>query len=169
MLLAHVQCAGRSAYRGPRTSAAFCWALAVVVMIACSLHAHAQDKQTGLAFSPRIAAQLLSQVREGLEGGSQKKLFTAFALDRMAGGAAFKQQIDGLLTRTESIRVHLNLVEATSSAENQATVLVDAEMEAGPSDNSLPVHKRARLTFSAEKTAAGWKFVGLQPRSFFSL
>jgi hypothetical protein len=46
---------------------------------------------------------------------------------------------------------------------------VEAEMEADPRDNGLPVHKRARLTLIAEKSKGGWKFTGVEPRSFFSL
>lgn len=132
----------------------------------------AQNKpspQADNSFSPHIASQLLSQVREGVEGRSQKKMFAAFALNKMENGPLFKQQIAGLFNRTETIRVHLNLVEASATAETQASVQVDAEMEADPRDNSLPVHRRARVTFTVEKTAVGWKFVDVQPRSFFSL
>jgi hypothetical protein len=149
-------------------------ALFLVVMLAAKLCAVGQtqpDTQSPpeAAFSPKVASQLLAQVREGLEGRSQKKFLSAFSLSSMAGSAVFKQQINGLFSRTDSVRIHMNLVEVSSSAPDHPIVLVDAEMEASPRDNSLPVHKRTRLAFTAEKTLSGWRFVNVQPRSFFSL
>jgi hypothetical protein len=46
---------------------------------------------------------------------------------------------------------------------------VDLEMEADlRDDNRPPVRKQARLRFVAVKSADGWKFTDVQPRSFFS-
>jgi len=144
------------------------------VLLAAFLPISAQDKSPAAtandaAFDTKIASQLLSQVREGLEGRSQKKMFSTFDLAHMSNGPLFKQQVIGFFNQTDAIRVHLNLVEVTGSR-----VLVDAELEADPRDNSLPVHKRARLTLTAEKSPAGkgasqWKFTSIEPRSFFSL
>lgn len=148
--------------------------LAFMLIIAASLPMFAQtnDKDKSTASNDdtaRIASQLIRQIREGLEGRSPKKMLAAFDLAKMENGSNFKQQIAGLFARTEAIRVHLNLVEAASSEEQHATILVDAEMEAEPRDNSLLARKRARLTLTAERTASGWKFTSVEPRTFFSL
>jgi hypothetical protein len=150
------------------------------VLLAAFLPISAQDKSpagaatSDAAFDTKIAAQLLGQVREGLEGRSQTRMFSAFDLARMSNGPLFKQQVIGFFNQTEAIRVHLNLVEVAVTEGGQARVLIDAELEADPRDNSLPVHKRARLTLTAEKSpagkgAAGWKFTSIEPRAFFSL
>ena len=150
------------------------------VLLFLALTIAAQDKSpAGTAvndavFDTKIASQLLSQVREGLEGRSQKKMFSTFDLARMSDGSLFKQQVIGFFNQTDAIRVHLNLVEVAATEGGQARVLIDAELEADPRNNSLPVHKRARLTLTAEKSRAGkgaaeWKFTSIEPRSFFSL
>ncbi len=145
--------------------------LVLALIFTASLPVFAQNKDKNTTSSGDItrgASQLLNQIREGLEGRSPRKMLAAFDLAKMENGPNFKQQIAGLFNRTEAIRVHLNLVEATGE-EQQATILVDAEMEAEPRNNSMPARKRARLTLTAEKTAGGWKFTSVEPRTFFSL
>ena len=147
------------------------FAFTLIVTASLPMFAQNKDKDKSTASDndiARIASHLLRQIREGLEGRSPKKMLAAFDLAKMENGQNFKQQIAGLFTRTEAIRVHLNLVEAVGE-EQHATILVDAEMEAEPRDNSLLARKHASLTLTAEKTAAGWKFTSVEPRSFFSL
>lgn len=128
----------------------------------------AQGKDDPSAFSDRRAARLLDQLREGLEARMAKKALDAFDLARMNGGPAFKNQITAFLNQCETIRVHFNLIEiSTTGAEAAATV--DVEMEENlPGDISAPIHKHAQLRFTAQNGAKGWKFTGVQPRSFFS-
>ncbi len=86
----------------------------------------------------------------------------------MKDGPIFKQQIASFFSQTESIRVHLNLVE-TSAEADKATIGVDAEMEVEPR-NGAPVSRRnERLTFTAANIGGRWKLIDVQPRSFFSL
>jgi hypothetical protein len=126
----------------------------------------AQEKD-GSAFTDRIAAQLLDQIREGLESRIAKKTLGAFDLSRMNGGASFKNQITALLNQYDSVRVHFNLIE-TSTTGAEATAVVDVEMEENlPGDVSAPVHKHAQLRFVAQNGSKGWKFTDVQPRSFF--
>ncbi len=143
-----------------------CCAILCALLLA-PLSFSAQDKPS--SFTTPVASQLLAQVREGLEGRSQKKILAAFDLSQMTNGPLFRQQIAGLFNQTESVRVHLNLVEIEAGDAGRQRVAVEAEMEADPRGNGLPVHKRARLTFIAERSAHGWKFTGVEPRSFFSL
>ena len=120
------------------------------------------------AFDAQTASHLLRQLSEALQGQSQKKFLALFDLDRMKDSALFRQQIASFFSRTISIRVHLNLGETTVEGD-RATIAVDAQMEAEPGDGSPIVRRNDRLNFTAANSGGTWKFVELQPRSFFSL
>ena len=115
-------------------------------------------------FTEQAASKLLNQVAEGLNGRTARKMLSAFDLNRMDGGAAFKDRISAFFNQTDSIRVHFKLLEVT---DNIATV--DAEMDVTPhSDLAPPQHKYMQLRFTGEKVGGGWKFIDVQPRNFFS-
>ncbi len=130
----------------------------------------AQPKQppAQTAFDAQTASRLLRDLSEALQGQSQKKFLALFDLDRMKDSALFRQQIASFFSRTISIRVHLNLGE-TAVEGDRATVAVDAQMEAEPGDGSPIVRRNDRLNFTVANSGGTWKFVELQPRSFFSL
>jgi hypothetical protein len=86
----------------------------------------------------------------------------------MKDGALFKQQTNSFFAQTESIRVHLNLVD-TSMDGDKASIAVDAEMEAEPRNGGPIVRRNERLNFMVANVENRWKIVDLQPRSFFSL
>lgn len=128
----------------------------------------AQEKDDPSAFTDRVAARLLDQFKEGLEGRMVKKALGSFDLSRMSGGPAFKNQITAFLNQFETVRIHFNLLE-TSTTGAEASATVDVEMEENlPGDVSAPVHKHAQLRFVAQNGSKGWKFTDVQPRSFFS-
>ena len=121
------------------------------------------------AFTTRDAARLLDQIGAGLIGHNRQKTLAVFDLTRMADGRLFEQQITSFLAHTGIIRVHYNGIDAETE-EGEGIASVDFEMEAAPRDDDLPpVRKQARLRLVAENTAAGWKLIDVQPRSFFSL
>jgi hypothetical protein len=120
------------------------------------------------AFNDRAASVLLRRLAEALEGHSEKKMLALFDLSRMKDGPLFKEQISSFFSRSESIRIHLNLVEV--EAENQGTGMsVDAEMEVQPGNNGPPSRRSERLGFTVARMGKDWKFSGVQPRAFFSL
>lgn len=124
----------------------------------------AQTDPADDSFNDLAASKLLSQVAEGLQGHLSRKMLDAFDLARMTRGATFKQQVTAFFNQYDSIRVHLKLLEVKDN-----TVIVNAQMEESTSGNfPAPQHKSAQLRFTAEKTPAGWKFVDVQPRAFFS-
>ncbi len=130
----------------------------------------AQPKQPPpqTAFDAQTASRLMQQLSEALQGQSQKKFLALFDLDRMKDSALFRQQIASFFSRTISIRVHLNLGETVVEGE-RVTVAVDAQMEAEPGDGGPIVRRNDRLNFTVANSGGTWKFVELQPRSFFSL
>ena len=123
-----------------------------------------QSSQAAEAFTETTAAKLLSQLAEGLRAHSSHKMLSVFELSHMEDAPLFRQQITAFFSQYDSIRVHFKLVEVKDN-----TVIVDAQMEASTSgDVTPPQRKSIQLRFSAEKTTAGWKFVDVQPRAFFS-
>lgn len=123
-----------------------------------------QSDSAGDVFTEGAASKLLRQMAEGLQGHSARKMLGAFDLDRMDGGALFQQQITAFFNEYETIRVHFKLVEVKEGA-----AIVDAEMDATPPENSgPPQHKSLQIRLSAARVAAGWKFIDVQPRNFFS-
>lgn len=111
---------------------------------------------------------MLRQLSEALQGHSQKKLLALFDLAQMKDSALFKEQINLFFAQSESIRVHLNLVE-TNAENERPTFAVDAEMEVEPTNGGPIVRQNERVTFTVAKAGSGWKFIEAQPRSFFSL
>jgi hypothetical protein len=120
------------------------------------------------AFTDHTASVLLRQLSESLQGHSQKQFLALFDLGKMKEGTLFKQQIAAFFSQTESIRVHLNLAETSAEADN-ATIAVDAEMEVEPRSGAPSSRRHEHVTFSAANIGGHWKFIDVQPRSFFSL
>jgi hypothetical protein len=127
-----------------------------------------QQQPTPATFDAQAASRMLLQLSEALQGHSQKQFLALFDLDRMKDGALFKQQINSFFGQADSIRVHLNLVD-TSFDGDKASLAVDAEMEAQPRDGGAPTRRNERLNFAVGRVDDTWKFVDVQPRSFFSL
>jgi len=127
-----------------------------------------QQQPTPSTFDAQAASRLLLQLSEALEGHSQNQFLTLFDLDAMKDGALFKQQINSFFGQADSIRVHLNLVD-TSVDGDKASLAVDAEMEAQPRDGGVPTSRNEQLNFAVARAGNRWKFVDVQPRSFFSL
>jgi len=126
------------------------------------------QSQPGASFTDRDTMQLLNQIRDGIDSRSQKKILSAFDLEKMGGGAVFKQQIAGFLAQSDLIRIHFNQIQTTME-NGRGIATAQVEMEADPRDsNLLPVYKQTQLHFVAEKSPAGWRFTDVQPRSFFS-
>lgn len=120
------------------------------------------------AFDAQTASRMLLQLSEALQGHSQKQFLALFDLSRMKDGALFRQQINSFFAQTESIRAHLNLSDTSIDGE-KANIAVDAEMEAEPSNGGAVSRRNDRLNFVVAASGNNWKFVDLQPRSFFSL
>ena len=127
-----------------------------------------QPQPTPAAFDAQTASRMLLQLSEALQGHSQKQFLALFDLGRMKDGPLFQQQINSFFGQTDSIRVHLNLVD-TSLDGDKANLAVDAQMEVAPSNGGAAERRNDRLTFAVVRVGDKWKFVDVQPRSFFSL
>src|SRR5882757_11366694 len=89
----------------------FRFSLALAVMIVFADHGPviAQGQPEPSPFNDRVAAMLLGQIKESLQGHSQKKLLASFDLTKMKDGARFRQQVNSFFDQTGAIRVHFNL------------------------------------------------------------
>jgi hypothetical protein len=141
--------------------------MALIAVALSSAQPASQNAPEQDGFDDRAGSRLLLQLSEALQGHSDKRFLAAFDLSKMNDGALFRQQIDSFFSQTEIIRVHMNLAE-TGVEGQRATVAVDAEMEAEPRNGGPTVRKTERLNFVVVK-AGGWKFIEMQPRSFFAL
>lgn len=149
-------------------SCALLMAMALLFAIFLPAQVAPQKQPPPTAFDAQTASRLLLQLSESLQGHSQKQFLALFDLDKMKEGALFKQQISSFFAQTESIRVHLNLGD-TSLDGDKATLAVEAEMEAEPRNGGAISRRNDRLNFVVANAGGSWKFVDLQPRSFFSL
>lgn len=142
----------------------------ILVMSLCATFLPAQTSSQNPpqqnVFDDRAASRMLLRLSEALQGHSQKQFLALFDLGKIKEGTLFKQQIDSFFSQTESIRVHMNLVEVTAES---ATVTVDAEMEIEPRNGGPSVRRNDQLNFVAVRAGKDWKFSDLQPRAFFSL
>ena len=121
-----------------------------------------------IVFNENAASRMLIQLSESLQGHSQNQFLALFDLAKMKNGPSFKQQIGLFFSQTESIRVHLNLVEVAVEGK-RATATVDAEMDVEPRNGGPAARRNERLNFVAASASGEWKFIDLQPRGFFSL
>jgi len=120
------------------------------------------------AFSDRDATRLLGQIVAGLEAHNSRKMLSAFDLRKMNDGQLFRQDTESFFRQTGTIRARYNILE-TSMDDGRGQADASMEIEADRLDETLPpIHKQAQLHLLFDNSAAGWRVVGLEPRSFFS-
>jgi hypothetical protein len=119
-------------------------------------------------FSDAAANQVLSDLRDGLEGHIQRLMLSAFDADKMDGYLNFEDQIDAFFNRYASFTVHYRIVQASIEKE-RGILLVDFGMEEIPrSSAGAPQRKSGQIRFELERGRKGWKIVDFTPRNFFS-
>lgn len=147
-------------------------ALAAAVLLAPQVAVPRQTsggrQPSAAEFTDHDAAGLLGRIADGMQTRNHNKVLAAFDLRRMAEGPLFRQQIVSLISHSDSIRIHINLVK-TAEENGKGVAEADVEMEVARRDDSNPVHQQARLRFTADKAPSGWKFIDVQPRAFFAL
>ena len=123
---------------------------------------------TQSVFNDRIANDVLGQIRDGLEGHSQRTLLGAFDGDKMDGYLNFEDQIEAYFNRYGFIRVRFRIAQVSVEG-NKGIVLVDADIECSPQNaTGKSVRKSGQLRFELEKSKKGWRVVDFRDRNFFS-
>jgi hypothetical protein len=131
----------------------------------------AQDVMSSDVFSDDIAKNVLNDIRDGLEGHSQRLLLSAFDDDKMDGYLTFEDQIQAMFEHYSEFRVHFRISQTTTEGP-KGVILVDIQMEevpmttAGASAN--PQRRNGQVRFELERGRKGWKIVDFSPRGFFS-
>ena len=127
----------------------------------------AEDAYDSAVFSPAVANNVLNDLRDGLEGHSQRLMLSAFDQDKMEGYLSFEDQIQALFQRYDSFRVHYRITQSTVEG-SKGVVLADFEMEEIPPSGGTPQRRQGQLKFEMERGRKGWKIVDFNPRGFFS-
>jgi hypothetical protein len=126
-----------------------------------------QDPYDSAVFSQAVANNVLNDLRDGLEGHSQRLVLSAFDQDKMDGYLTFEDQIQAMMQRYDSLRVHFRISQSTIEGP-KGVVLVDFEMEEIPRSGGAPIRRNGQVKFEMERGRKGWKIVDFNPRGFFS-
>ena len=125
------------------------------------------DPYDSVVFSQAVANSVLNDLRDGLEGHSQRLLLSAFDGDKMDGYLSFEDQIDALMQRYDSFRVHFRISQSTIEGP-KGVVLVDFDLEEIPRAGGAPIRRNGQVKFEMERGRKGWKIVDFNPRGFLS-
>jgi hypothetical protein len=125
------------------------------------------DPYDSAVFSQAVANNVLNDLRDGLEGHSQRLVLSAFDQDKMDGYLTFEDQIQAMMQRYESFRVHFRISQSSIEGP-KGLVLVDFEMEEIPRAGGTPIRRSGQVKFELERGRKGWKIVDFSPRGFFS-
>jgi hypothetical protein len=121
-----------------------------------------------LVFDERAAAEVLSHLRDGLEGHSQRLLLSAFDGDKMDGFLTFSDQIEAYFTRYESFRLTYHILQTSQESDGRGIILADFQVENEPRGGGRISRRQAQLRFELVHGPRGWKIVDMNPRGFFS-
>src|SRR5512146_1091443 len=105
---------------------------------------------TEAVFSSAVANSVLGDLRDGLEGHSQRLMLSAFDQDKMDGYLSFEDQIQALFARYDSFRVHYRIAQSTVEG-SKGVVLVDFQMEEIPRAGGSPQRRDGQLRFEMER------------------
>jgi hypothetical protein len=126
-----------------------------------------QDPYDSAVFSQAVANSVLNDLRDGLEGHSQRLLLSAFDQDKMDGYLTFEDQIEAMFQRYDSFRVHFRISQSTIEGP-KGVVLVDFELEEVPRAGGAPIRRNGQVKLEMERGRKGWKIVDFNPRGFLS-
>jgi hypothetical protein len=127
-----------------------------------------QDVVNTEVFSTAVANSVLNDLRDGLEGHTQRLMLSAFDADKMDGYLEFEDQIEAFFNKYSTFSVYFRIAQ-TATDGPKGIALVDIQLEEIPRGSaSPPIRKNGQLRFELERGKKGWKIVDLNPRNFFS-
>jgi hypothetical protein len=127
-----------------------------------------QDVLNTDVFSTAVADSVLNDLRDGLEGHTQRLMLSAFDADKMDGYLEFEDQIEAFFNRYSAFTVFFRIAQ-TATDGPKGIVLVDIQLEENPRGaTSPPVRKNGQVRFELERGKKGWKIIDFSPRNFFS-
>jgi len=127
-----------------------------------------QDVVNTEVFSTAVANSVLNDLRDGLEGHTQRLMLSAFDADKMDGYLEFEDQIEAFFNKYGSFNVYFRIAQSSTDGP-KGIVLVDIQLEEIPRGaTSPPIRKNGQMRFELERGKKGWKIVDFSPRNFFS-
>jgi len=127
-----------------------------------------QDVMNTEVFSTAVANNVLNDLRDGLEGHTQRLMLSAFDADKMDGYLQFEDQIEAFFNKYGSFNVYFRIAQSSTEGP-KGIVLVDIQLEEIPRGATAPpVRKSGQMRFELERGKKGWKIVDFSPRNFFS-
>jgi hypothetical protein len=114
-----------------------------------------------------VANSVLNDLRDGLEGHSQRLVLSVFDQDKMDGYLTFEDQIEALMQRYDSFRAHFRISQSNVEG-SKGVVLVDFQLEEIPRTGGAPIRRNGQVRFEMERGKKGWKIVDFNPRGFLS-
>ncbi len=125
-----------------------------------------QSEPQPTEFSESVAAQLLGQIRDGLQNHSSRRMLSVFDRDKMTNYLAFEDDVRAFFNQYESFRSYFRILQ--SSVENgHGIVLADWQIEASRDSGGPPDRRDGQVRFECALGKDGWKVIELTPRSFF--
>jgi len=127
-----------------------------------------QDVVNTEVFSTAVANSVLNDLRDGLEGHTQRLMLSAFDADKMDGYLEFEDQIEAFFNKYSTFSVYFRIAQ-TATDGPKGIALVDIQLEEIPRGSaSPPIRKNGQMRFELERGKKGWKIVDFSPRNFFS-
>ncbi len=126
-----------------------------------------EDVRDAAVFSDAVATDVLGQIRDGLEGHSQRLLLSAFNDNEFEGYLIFEDQIQQYFEKYEGFRAHFRIIQ-TSIEGAKGVVLAEFDVEGMPRSGGAAMRRSNQLRFELERGKKGWKVVDMRPRGFFS-
>jgi len=127
-----------------------------------------QDVVNTEVFSSAVANSVLGDIRDGLEGHTQRLMLSAFDGDKMDGYLQFEDQIEAFFNKYSTFSVFFRIAQ-TATDGPKGIALVDIQLEEIPHGSaSPPIRKNGQIRFELERGKKGWKIVDFNPRGFFS-
>jgi len=127
-----------------------------------------QDVVNAEVFSTAVASSVLNDIRDGLEGHTQRLMLSAFDADNMGGYLQFEDQIEAFFNKYSTFSVYYRIAQ-TATDGPKGIALVDIQLEEIPRGSvSPPIRKNGQMRFELERGKKGWKIVDFSPRNFFS-
>lgn len=126
-----------------------------------------KDSQDSAVFTDAVATDVLGQIRDGLEGHSERLLLSAFDSEKFEGYMTFEDQIQQYFEKFEGFRAHFRIIQ-TSIEGTKGVVLAEFDVESMPRSGGAAQRRSNQLRFELERGKKGWRIVDMRPRAFFS-
>jgi hypothetical protein len=123
------------------------------------------EKAIPAEFSEDVAKQVLSQIRQGLQGHNPQGMLAAFDKERMDGYYAVEDRLYSYFNRYDSFSAFFRILQI-SPEKDRGVALTEWQIEAAPASGP-PVRREGQVKFEFAVGKDGWKIVDFTPRDFF--